>query len=878
MPQKRKHSLFEQNKQKPGAEHNLETGDFQDRIACSGASRPVVCPSPCNPGLSGAPAVETGDSLEISWKTFLSVLRSMEECSENKMSTLVPQLITSQPILLRKKIAIKPEKIRKARSSAFPVIVKPGEKPNAILQKERELSAVEKIRIGSDQPDSCGKTPKGDINHSANKSKGEQASNESSYTQLPLSLPEPKPTAQRQREVPLLVPQENTTLTHKFKKGLTYHKDWNQQSEHFNGDRSKTWSSVIMGGERRTPYCCDHSFFSVCCLPVRRNRRIQPKSSQTELLSQESSCVGSNKVFCQKLNSSVSALPHLDCQAKSNVVSTAVKPQPQDGTLPQITTKNSQSALHQQESRAQGQPFASALPESSSKALSSKTDADKGHGLKLPLTAAEALKHFKNQLTLYEQREIKEYRELWYLGLGAKKIEGYTDAENNNSYDDDHGSYKKILGDHIAYRYEILAVIGKGSFGHVVRCLDHKTGEKVAVKIIRNKKRFHNQALVEVSILDTLRQKDEDNTYNVVHMKEYFYFRNHFCISFELLGINLYELIKKNNFQGFTLSLIRRFTQCILRCLQLLYTEKIIHCDLKPENILINQPQTGQISFKVIDFGSSCYEHQRVYTYVQSRFYRSPEVILGHPYATAIDMWSLGCILAELYTGYPLFPGENEVEQLACIMEILGLPPADFIQTASRRRTFFDSNGVPKSVTNSRGKVRNPNSKDLSAVLKTYDTSFLDFLKKCLVWKPTLRMTPEEAMRHAWMQDPWIHKMKQKPKLAPKSIEGSFITPEKKKENFHKIPQPERGDEIWPPPPGDVKGEAPEKLPVASQKLSTIVLPQETNRDESQDANKQDTPEKERETPMDKAVKRDHRTEKGMHKNTSIFPPIRYKQ
>lgn len=59
-----------------------------------------------------------------------------------------------------------------------------------------------------------------------------------------------------------------------------------------------------------------------------------------------------------------------------------------------------------------------------------------------------------------------------------------------------------------------------------------------------------------------------------------------------------------------------------------------------------------------------------MYTYVQSRFYRSPEVILGHPYAMAIDMWSLGCIMAELYSGYPLFPGENEVEQLACIMEV----------------------------------------------------------------------------------------------------------------------------------------------------------------------------------------------------------------
>lgn len=99
--------------------------------------------------------------------------------------------------------------------------------------------------------------------------------------------------------------------------------------------------------------------------------------------------------------------------------------------------------------------------------------------------------------------------------------------------------------------------------------------------------------------------------------------------------------------------------------------------------------QRGSSSIKVIDFGSSCYSHQRVYTYLQSRFYRSPEVILGLPYGTPIDMWSLGCILAELYTGCPLFPGEDEIEQLACIMEVLGLPPEHIINHASRRRLFF---------------------------------------------------------------------------------------------------------------------------------------------------------------------------------------------
>ncbi|XP_015772059.1 PREDICTED: dual specificity tyrosine-phosphorylation-regulated kinase 4-like isoform X2 [Acropora digitifera] len=181
--------------------------------------------------------------------------------------------------------------------------------------------------------------------------------------------------------------------------------------------------------------------------------------------------------------------------------------------------------------------------------------------------------------------------------------------------------------------------------------------------------------------------------------------------------MNLYELIKKNNFQGFSLALIKRFAYSLLQCLRLLHKEKIIHCDLKPENILLRQ--RGQSAIKVIDFGSSCFEHQKVYTYIQSRFYRSPEVILGIPYNMSIDMWSLGCILAELYTGYPLFPGENEVEQLACIMEILGKPPSSVIEPAGRRRLFFDSKGNPRSMKKApcKRKRAEPSTEDKRCVI-----------------------------------------------------------------------------------------------------------------------------------------------------------------
>ena len=163
-------------------------------------------------------------------------------------------------------------------------------------------------------------------------------------------------------------------------------------------------------------------------------------------------------------------------------------------------------------------------------------------------------------MTPYEQREVLEYPEVWFLGLEAKKIEGVPGAPQNSGYDDENGSYHKVPHDHMAYRYEILEVIGKGSFGQVVKvsgregsaarhcwltppltplpvqALDHRTNSPVAIKVIRNKKRFHHQALVEVKILDALRAKDAEGRHNIIHMLDYFYFRNHLCISFELMG------------------------------------------------------------------------------------------------------------------------------------------------------------------------------------------------------------------------------------------------------------------------------------------------------------------------------------------------------
>jgi len=382
-------------------------------------------------------------------------------------------------------------------------------------------------------------------------------------------------------------------------------------------------------------------------------------------------------------------------------------------------------------------------------------------------TPEQVMKLYMNKLTPYEHHEIFNYPQIYFIGANAKKRPGNIGGPNNCGYDDDQGSYTHIPHDHIAYRYEILKVIGKGSFGQVLKVYDHKTHQHVALKMVRNEKRFHRQAQEEIRILEHLKKQDKDNTCNIIHMFDNFNFRSHTCITFELLSINLYELIKKNKFQGFSLQLVRKFAHSLLQCLDTLYRNKIIHCDMKPENVLLKQQ--GRSGIKVIDFGSSCYEHQRVYTYIQSRFYRAPEVILGAKYGMPIDMWSLGCILCELLTGYPLLPGEDEGDQLSCIIELLGMPPQKLLDQSKRAKNFISSKGYPRycsattlpdgtTVLNGgrsrRGKPRGPpGSRELQTALKGCDDPlFLDFIRRCLEWDPATRMTPTAALRHAWLR------------------------------------------------------------------------------------------------------------------------------
>jgi len=367
---------------------------------------------------------------------------------------------------------------------------------------------------------------------------------------------------------------------------------------------------------------------------------------------------------------------------------------------------------------------------------------------KMPMTPKRVLQIYSDILTDYEQTEVLN-KTVYFIGSKADKIEASLLNDHNFGYDDENGDYQIVMKDHIDYRYEVISLLGQGSFGQVIQCYDHKKKEKCAIKIIRNKKKFHDQALVEVRVLEALKENDPKDDKNIIRIIDHFNFRNHICITFELLSINMYDMIKDNNFEGLPMDVVRQFAVQLLQGLKYMRQLRIIHWDLKPENILLTDKSNTKA--KIIDFGSSCFEEERIYTYIQSRFYRAPEIILGTPYTQAIDIWSFACIIIELFIGFPIFPGESEGDQLARIMEYKGIPPINVMEESTRSGFFFNDELDPLPVKNSRGGIRKPCTKSLIKLLDWNDKNFIRFIDNWLHWDPNLRLSPEEALCHDWI-------------------------------------------------------------------------------------------------------------------------------
>uniref|UniRef100_A0A4W3JCZ1 non-specific serine/threonine protein kinase n=1 Tax=Callorhinchus milii TaxID=7868 RepID=A0A4W3JCZ1_CALMI len=236
--------------------------------------------------------------------------------------------------------------------------------------------------------------------------------------------------------------------------------------------------------------------------------------------------------------------------------------------------------------------------------------------------------------------------------------------------------------------YEVLEFLGRGTFGQVVKCWKRGTNEIVAIKILKNHPSYARQGQIEVSILTRLSTESADD-YNFVRSYECFQHKNHTCLVFEMLEQNLYDFLKQNKFSPLPLKYIRPILQQVATALMKLKILGLIHADLKPENIMLVDPQRQPYRVKVIDFGSASHVLKAVCsTYLQSRYYRAPEIILGLPFCEAIDMWSLGCVIAEMFLGWPLYPGASEYDQIRYISQTQGLP-AEYLLSAGTKTTRF---------------------------------------------------------------------------------------------------------------------------------------------------------------------------------------------
>ncbi|XP_051869567.1 homeodomain-interacting protein kinase 4-like [Pristis pectinata] len=248
--------------------------------------------------------------------------------------------------------------------------------------------------------------------------------------------------------------------------------------------------------------------------------------------------------------------------------------------------------------------------------------------------------------------------------------------------------------------YDIIAVLGKGTFGEVKKCWKRTSGHYVAIKILRNYNFRKGVIKCELKILRMLESVDSDK-FCIVHFFESFNDDTKLCLVFELLEQSLYEYQKENDFVPLPIRHIRSITKQVLIALKKLKELSIVHTDIKPENIMLVGKAKFPFKIKLIDFGSACFlpDIQQIKgPYIQSRFYRAPEILLGLPFSEKMDMWSLGCVMAELHLGWPIYPGTNEYDQIRYIVETQGLPSDQILETASKTHHFFKKARQPNST------------------------------------------------------------------------------------------------------------------------------------------------------------------------------------
>uniref|UniRef100_T1IP64 Protein kinase domain-containing protein n=1 Tax=Strigamia maritima TaxID=126957 RepID=T1IP64_STRMM len=301
----------------------------------------------------------------------------------------------------------------------------------------------------------------------------------------------------------------------------------------------------------------------------------------------------------------------------------------------------------------------------------------------------------------------------------------------------------------LAKRYKFIQIIGKGQSSIIIKAQDYFRGEQlVSIKVLHASNFLIGSQ--EADIMLEMNAVDPWSYVPIVRLLNVFSFDDHYCLTFDLLHpdpitghVRLIGFINEE-----LLVPIRDVTIKLLSVLGFLSRVNIIHADLKPENILL-QNEKDSSSLRVVDFGNAirCVHEELSLYYcdyeLQTLIYRAPEVLLGLSFGLQVDVWSLGCIIAELYSGQPLFLGRNKNEVLTKITSILGPLPQEFSK-GEFSTLFTQFIGIPWNKSEIMQSLN-------QALGRCWDWKFVDFLSCLLTLSPGDRLTPSVAICHPFL-------------------------------------------------------------------------------------------------------------------------------
>nr|CAD7408106.1 unnamed protein product [Timema poppensis] len=286
----------------------------------------------------------------------------------------------------------------------------------------------------------------------------------------------------------------------------------------------------------------------------------------------------------------------------------------------------------------------------------------------------------------------------------------------------------------------------------------------MALKIIKNVEKYREAAKLEINALEKIAEKDPEGRNLCVKMLDWFDYRGHMCLAFEMLGLSVFDFLKDNNYQPYPLEAVRHIAYQMCYSVKFLHDNKLTHTDLKPENILFvdsdfeimysskkkrDVRRIKRTDVKLIDFGSATFDHEHHSTIVSTRHYRAPEVILELGWAQPCDVWSIGCIVFELYLGITLFQTHDNREHLAMMERILG--PIPYRMARKTKTKYFYHGKLDWDEKSSAGRYVRENCKPLHRYQTSDDEdhrNLFDLVSRMLEYEPGTRISLAEALRH----------------------------------------------------------------------------------------------------------------------------------